>query len=468
MDLHSEDSQITTNTIIKLAKKASYKIQVLPETIKETRNLLEKKAETIEKVNIFSAQKKHTIEAGCARRKIKRQELLVYAERIEEFLKGKEIEIISEEINASLMQGLEKTEIYKTLSKRPFNIDGVSHDAAAMNYIKSIRNPEARNFSEVDAFFVTDTTGFLENKITQTTQLPYIIRAEELLNVLWLSNPMFDSNVIISNVSRMMTLHLDQKLPDKEMLRRIDEKIEKFSDLGLDKEACVELALNIAEVDTKQLVELLNIDEKDKFNEMLLEMAVTSRKIKDEKERERIKEYDELLVYLEEEKQIEKGEAIAAMEKKIIDIRSQYDDFSRIKEREHLDDLLVRDSETKSLIEEDIIAIKARCKRKERIVFMPIIVLIIIGLLYIILAKVINDWQNVEPWTYIISLIPIIFAGILYIFTGKSISYKKAINNIKEFINHNDISILRSKENELNIVNKRIEELNRRKLQIIE
>ncbi|KYC46410.1 MAG: hypothetical protein AMQ22_02148 [Candidatus Methanofastidiosum methylothiophilum] len=468
MDLHSDDSYITTDTILKLSQRAGYKVQVLPETIKETRNLLEKKAEKIEKVNIFSSQKKHTIEGGCARRKISRSELLVYAERIETFLEGRDIEVISEEVNNKLLQDLENTDIYKNLMKRPFNIEGVPHDAVAMNYIKSIRNPSARNISEVNAFFVTDTIGFMENKITQHTRLPYAIRAEELLNILWLANPILDSSILISNIARMMTLHLDKKLPDKDMLRRIDEKIEKFADLGLDKEACAELALNVAEIDTKQLNALLDIDEKEQFNEKLLEMAIDAKKSRDEKEKQRIKEYDELLIFLEEEKQIEKGEALAAMEKSISDMKSEYDDFARLREKEHIDELLIRDAEALKNINETIFDLTELIRKRERLIFTPFVLLSVAGIIAFILNNVIPDWQNTEPFIYIIELIPLIITAVIYIITGKTIKFSESISNIKKIINRRNLYKLHNKESDKNNIEERIRNLKRKKDSIID
>jgi len=468
MDLHSEDSLITTNAILKLADKAGYKLLVLPETIKETRNLLERKAEIIERVNIFSSQKKHTIEGGCARRKIRCQELLVYAERIEAFLSGKWIKIVNDDINNELMADLKNTEIFKILIKRPFNIEGVPHDAAAMNYIKRIRNPDARNINEVDAFFVTDTAGFLENKITQSTRLPYVIRAEELLNILWLANPILDSSILISNIARMMTLHLDKKLPDKDMLCRIDEKIEKFGDLGLDKEACVELALNIAEVDTRQLNALLNIDEKDQFNEKLIEMALDARRSKDDKEKQKIKEYDELLVFLEEKKQIEKVEALAAMQKSIIDMRSDYDDYARLKEKEHIDELLVRDSEALGHVNDEIRDLQDKCIKRIRFAFTPFIALSIIGIVIFLLLKVIPNWQSAAPWTYAIGFIPIITTAIIYVFTGRNIKYSDAIDNIKMKINKKVLERIKVREIEKGKIEKRMADLLSKKDRIID
>lgn len=75
MDLHSEESFVTTSAILALAQKGSFTLEALPETIKETKNLLVKKAAKLDKITIFSSQRKHTIEAGCARRKLR---VLIY------------------------------------------------------------------------------------------------------------------------------------------------------------------------------------------------------------------------------------------------------------------------------------------------------------------------------------------------------------------------------------------------------
>lgn len=468
MDLHSEDSLVTTEAILKIAVRSGYKLQVLPETLKETTNLLKHKADVISKVNIFSSQKKHTVEYGCARKKIKRDELLVYAERVREFVEGKEIEIVSEEKNAELCNGIETTDIYQSLIRRPFNKEGVPHDAVAMKYVREIRNPTARNISEVDAFFVTDTAGFLENKVTSSTRLPYVIRAEELLNILWLASPVFDSSMIISNIARIMTLHLDKKLPDKEMLRRIDEKLDKFADLGLDLEACAALAINIAEADSRQLNDLLDIDEKGQFKEKILELALAAKASKDENDKRRIKEYDELLVFLEEEKELERTEALVAMEQGLLDMRSKYDDYSRLQERKHNEELLVRDREVLVNIDETINDLNGRCLNRERLVFSPFIIASVCGLIYLAVTKIIPHWSSAAPFTYIIGLAPLVFTGLIYVLTGRTIKWSTAIERIRQQINKTLYPKIDQRKSDRERVRKRIGELEKRIANIIE
>jgi hypothetical protein len=459
MNLHSEESYSSTEMILELSNKAGYVVEVLPETIKETQNLLERKSREIDRITIFSSQRPHTIEAGCARRKITGQVLSVQKDRLEYFLLNRGVKIISNEQNNKLLHNVESTEIYKKLKDRPFNKDGVIHDAIAMNYIKEIRNKDARNFNEIDAFFVTDTSGFLENKVTISTKLPYIIRAEELLNILWLSNPIMDSTILTSNVSRMLTVFLDKKLPNKEMLSRIDEKIENLQDYDLDEEACVNLAINIAEVDTRKLTELINTEEKEVIKEKIYELASMAIKSRKEEEEKRNKEFGELLVYLEEENKIEKKEAMDAREKDLNVMNLLYDERMRNKEKEHNDELMARDKEAIENIDNDIAMLNEQVEKNSHGIFSLAIILGLAGLAFIVIYKIIPFWQIYEPIVWAVGLLPCFIYGIMYVIVGHTIKPDEAIKNIKRLFNKDLFERLAKKEKEKENVLKRYNQL---------
>lgn len=448
MDLHSEESHISTETILELSKRAGYTVEVLPETIKETQNLLERKSREIDRITIFASQRPHTIEAGCTRRKITSQTLLIQSDRLEYFLLDNGVKVISDEKNKKLLYEVKNTDIYEKIKNRPFNKDGVIHDAVAMNYIKEIRNKNARNFSEVDAFFVTDTSGFLENKVSTSVQLPFVIRADELLNILWLSNPIMDSTFLTSNILRIMTVFLEKKLPDKEMLARIDEKIENLKEYGLDENACVNLAINIAEIDTRQLTELINIEEHELFVEKISELALNAMKSKRTEEERKNKEFGELLEYLEDEKKIEKKEAMDLRERELSTMVSLYDERMRNKEKEYITELKLRDEELIKNIDNDIADINRQIEKRTHVVFSFIVFTWLAGIIFVILNKIIPSWQIFEPVIWAIGLLPHAFSGILYIAIGHTINFNEAKRNIKYFINKNALEKVKQKEME--------------------
>jgi hypothetical protein len=299
----------------------------------------------------------------------------------------------------------------------------------------------------------------MENKISLSTKLPYVIRAEELLNILWLSNPILDSTILVSNMSKMLTIYLDKRLPNKEMLERIDDKIEMYKELGLDEKSCVNLAMNIAELDTQRLTELINIDEQEMFKNKLVELAEEAIKLRNQRENKRDNEFGALLSYLEEEKKMEKKEAIEARENELNAMSSLYDERMRNKEKDYLTELISRDDEIIKTINREISGLQNSINRRTHRIFSFIIVSGLLGLTFIVLFKIVPRWDIFEPIIWAIGLFPIYISGFLYVIMGKNIRPKKAIENVEHFINKSFFLEMESKKTEKNIVIKRHDEL---------
>ena len=430
MDLQSEDSYITTDTILTIAMKAGYKFQILPETIKEIKNLITRKARFIGRsTNLFSSQRPHTIENGCARRQLTSSDLLLYAKKCEDFLQNRSIEIISEEKNNELSLGIEATEIYKNLSGRPFNKYGIKHDAMAMKYVKALRKKNVHSFAEVNSFFVTDTDGFNENKVSIETSLPYLIRAEELLNILWLSNPICDSSILTTNLSKIMTMHLYKKLPDKKMLSSIDAKIAKYSGLSLNKKDCTDIALNLAHTDSKKLKELLEIedDNEEGFNSKLQEIAKDTIQKKQAQEKKEAETYEQLLDMIMDESYL--------VNQKMSELRGTYDNAFAEAEKRHLEEIIKRDEDNLQTLTKQIAKLNGESKKRSFVVFSITAMLLILGLIVISFGYIFPEWEESQVFLFFVSKSVFWIAIVFYILTGKSINVFTARENIANIIN---------------------------------
>ena len=84
LDLNTPESTHTCNTLLKIGKQQGFKIQVLKETIEETTNLLEVKAENFDKLFLQKKVKSEDIYNACERRCLSRADL----ERITDGLGG--------------------------------------------------------------------------------------------------------------------------------------------------------------------------------------------------------------------------------------------------------------------------------------------------------------------------------------------------------------------------------------------
>ena len=462
MNLQSEESFITTDTILTIALNAGYKFQILPETIQEIKNLITRKARFLGKsTNLFCSQRPHTIENGCARRQLTPSDLLIYVKKCEDFLKSKSIEIISEDKNNELSLGIETTEIYKKLSGRPFNKDGIKHDAMAMKYVKNLRKKNVNCFAEVNSFFVTDTDGFNENRVSIETSLPYLIRAEELLNILWLSNPICDSSVLSTNLSKIMTMHLYKKLPDKKMLSSIDAKIAKYSGLSLNRKDCADIALNLAHTDSKKLKELLDIEDgnEEGFNNKLQEIAKDTIQKKKAQEKQDADTYGQLFDMVMDESYSVKQE--------MSQLRDTYDNAFAETEKRHLEDIIQRDEDNLQMLVKQMANLNRESKKRSTVFFSIVASFLILGLIVIYISYIFPEWEKSQVFLFITSRAVFWIAFVFYIITGKSINVRTARKNIATIINRKLNIEIAEMQTQIQSKEKLIEENKERALNIL-
>ncbi len=424
-DLHSEEAFITCSTIVKIAKKCKYNLLVLPETINEIKNLIRRKSENMNNFYLFYGQIDHSIEGGCLRRNISSSELRIYETKAEDIIQNLGIDIIDFQINEQYKKLALKSNIYEILLKRTFNKDGILHDAVAQVYVSSFRSGNEESFSEIKSFFVTDTRGYHENKINAGTKLPLMIRAEELLNILWLTCPIADNLVLQSNISRIMALSLEKHLPDKEMLKRIDFRIQKFSKIPFSEKDCLDLAMNISKEDTNQLEQLIDEEEDSIFIEKFSELLMKARKDKSIKEEDTKKDFDITLKLFQENekmKQIDK-------ENKII---SNFDVKLMETKKDDLRKLINSDNDKISLITH----IKKDITKSINGWFIFIVLTLIAVntylLIYLTKKFIVPNWENISPYSILIPFLPFILSLLLILLFGKTINPSDALIFLKK------------------------------------
>ena len=411
LDLHSVESKLNCDEIISIANKYKYDLWVLPETLQEVRNLLKKKAETVSKINIFVSQDLNTIEHGCYRRNISGSDLELISTKLEKILLQDQIHVVSKAENRRLFEKAPSSDIYQKLKDRPFNQDGIIHDVMAQLFVRSLRKKDEEGFSETSAFFVTDTHGYVENKITSKTQLPYIIRAEELLNILWLLNPTNNSIISRANISRVFSLFIDRKLPGRDILNKLDRRIRGIQSVPIDIQDCVNIAVNLSVLDSKELEELYSIEEDSALKEKLVELSIIATKKKDIEIQEGIKSANQVIAFLEEKKKKEtyekektkatlvRRENELAEKKKEINIREL-----RLKV-EHLTILKERDEEELKEIDDRLITLGNRKDKRRNNLSISLACLITISIIVIGIIYIIPNWDMIEPIHFIFVLI---------------------------------------------------------------
>ena len=469
-DLHSEISKTTCDEIISAAKRFAFKVQVLQVTVEEIKNLLKKKAKLIRQIPLCRAQNPNSIDHGCYRRKMSGRDLMLYENKVVKILKEYQIEVISRSKYNISEADLNKSQIYQKLSKRPFNQDGIRHDTIVMEYVSQLRGSNDAEFRDTKALFVTDSHGYVENRINISTKLPYMIRAEELVNILWLLNPTAGSKITHIMISRVFSSFLEKRLPSKETLAQLDERIQSMEGLLIDQDDCRDIMVNLAVIDGRQLTQLIENNDDEIFSSQMAELAQQARKRKLMEEQDEQARIQSLIDKIKEKYEAEvvaltldKDQATQKLKlenfNQLNKVKSDSDSVRLREKVSSLSALRGRDQEEKEKLESDLMQPETRVDRIQFLIKRVVLFLLvpIVGLVTFLI--ILPHWNFLEPILWGVNFLIIIVIALVPTI-GKSINPDLAFERIAKRICHQDARRIESNRPRINILQKRIDESN--------
>ena len=192
LDLNTPESTTTCRQLLKIASSFGYSLRVLKETIKETTDLLLKKAEYFDKSFLPKLINPEDIYKACERRNLNRNDLERIADNLENILVD-EYSILQIPYTVKY-QNLAKSSTEYAEFKKIRNTDFAAlHDIMALYYVREKRGKKKiKHFEDVNCWFVNnainhDNSDYVGYKLRGYQ--PEIIRADELLCVLWFIKP---------------------------------------------------------------------------------------------------------------------------------------------------------------------------------------------------------------------------------------------------------------------------------------
>jgi len=399
LDLNTPESTHTCKKLLEICKKIGYDFKVLNETIEETRNLLNSKANNIDSAVIIRHINKEDIYNACERRKLTRTDLDRITDNLETTFVDFGINIIPH--TESLFKKAKFSNEY-TLLKQYRNSDRAAlHDAAAIIYVKDKRGKRIKEFENVNCWFVNnsithenDSENF--NPIlnpSQTEYQPEIIKVDDLLNVIWLSNPSINTSLpndelIDIGLTSLVASTLNEALPKVRIIKELDINIQKYRNESISDKDVLLLSTRIANGQVKNIEKLSELAKNDskKFNESIKEEARKQETI----ENERNARFEDLLSKLED-KYNELGDY-----KKTFDKRKSKE-IESIKEKSQTE-LSRKDDEIKKLKEENI-----RLENKRRKVLREEYI-----------KNALKSWRN-ESWLYFTIFITLLIISLIWL-----------------------------------------------------
>ena len=268
LDLNTSESTHTCNTLIVIAKQQGYKLTILKETIDEIKCLLVRKAEGLNKSFLVKSIYTEDIYNACERRGLTKMDL-------ERIIDNIEVKILKYGINKATnteqikKDALESSDYAYYKSKRTSDISA-KHDSIAAYYVKEKRgHKRIKDFVDVNCWFVNNaiSRGFDKNSFEKAFQ-PEIIKADDLLSILWLSNPKV-SQLIPSGdmadigLSSLVSMTFTESLPKTSIIKEFEENIQKYGKEDISPKDIIRLATRIADKQLIDIEELNKIASKD-------------------------------------------------------------------------------------------------------------------------------------------------------------------------------------------------------------
>ncbi|WAC02354.1 hypothetical protein N7U66_01015 [Lacinutrix neustonica] len=288
IDLNTPESTHTCRTLLEIAKKQNFKIRVLKDTIEETTNLLETKARFFDKSFLQKKVNPEDVYNACDRRNLNKTDLERIADNLETTLGKLEISII---YNTDKLKGEAKyTEEYKIFDSLRASKKSALHDAIAILHIKKARKKRFRDFDKVNAWFVNNSASIEGNNIfMKNGYQPETIKADDLLNILWLSNPTVNKaieghDLADIGLTSTLSLTLNSNLPKSHILRELDDNIHKYAKEDISDTDIIRVATRITNKqlkDIEELNELAEQEDKTLFVKRLEEEANKQKKIEE-------------------------------------------------------------------------------------------------------------------------------------------------------------------------------------------
>ncbi|SCY73809.1 hypothetical protein SAMN02927916_3111 [Flavobacterium anhuiense] len=285
LDLNTPESTHTCRTLIKVAQANNYTISVLKATIEETENLLKNKALNFDKSFLQKKINPEDVYNACDRLKITKADLERISDNITRELTKFKINILHH--HDKITNEAKFTTEYEELKKFRNSDISALHDATAILYVRKKRVKPIKEFEKANCWFVNNSSSYfgdslnLKNGFQSTT-----IKADDLLNILWLSSPslnkQFDSDDLVNiGLTSTISLTLNKNLPKSRVLKELDENLCKYAQEEISDDDIVRIAKRIANkqlTDIEELNSLANTN-KEEFIKKLNDEADKQKEI---------------------------------------------------------------------------------------------------------------------------------------------------------------------------------------------
>lgn len=402
IDLNTEDSYNVCNQLFDICNRMGFRFTILFTTVDEIKSLLNNRVIDFKNKEFIGSIKTADIFNACIRKNLDKTQLERIKDNIFRIINDKNIVIINEQQIKDIVIKAKKSITYKELLDIRHTEESALNDAIAIEYVKHKRGHNIKEFSEVECWLLHNSFNKYEFNHALDLHSRLTIGSNELLVLLWLSNPS-QVNINTSILSKgalntYITKYRRAKIPSKEALKIIKSRADKAKEVGDISER------DLFRVTVRMSEGQLRADEIDHINNLSdNEFAEHFKQFTKEDE-------DQLLSI--SDKLIQKDHKINTLEEKIISLKnenilkqnSQLEETNKLKKKIYEIEL-INYNEKKNIFINDA---KKKLLIKSRI-FCFIYVITILGIIIYYLLSM-NNKDTIPQWiALIVSILAIVF-----------------------------------------------------------
>lgn len=396
INLNTEDAYHTCNQLFSLCQQLGFRFTMLNSTVNQIKVLLSNRINDFVNRDFIGSVRAADVFNACIRNNIDKTGLERIKDNITRMIDEKGILVIKDAQILDIIDKAKKSAEYKELiQKRQYNADSALNDIVAKLYVERKRGIDIREFVDVKCWFLHNSYSPYDYSYGHKVHERYLISANELLVLLWLSCPASGQKIKINDITKSglasyITTYRRSKTPTRETLKIIKKRIDAVAADGLITEKdtfnlCIRMAeghLTQAQVDESLVPETITDEQ---FAAKLKEFSQQEESNKLQQKQKNDKQISELTSQIEQKDgQIQNlSERIQSLEEK---------EYQRQKNK-YVDDLidqLKRDTWINVIIVGIVIALCFVNEYYKQV--LPTIVSVIIAVLATLATTFVTSW----------------------------------------------------------------------------
>lgn len=238
INLNTEDAYHTCNQLFALCQQLGFRFTILNSTVNQIKILLSNRINDFASRDFIGSVRAADVFNACIRNNIDKTGLERIKDNITKMVDEKGILVIKDAQIADIIEKAKKSPEYKELKQKRQNADSALNDIVAKMYVERKRGNDIREFVDVKCWFLHNSYSPYDYSYGQKVHERYLISANELLVLLWLSSPANGQKIKINDITKSglasyITTYRRSKTPTRETLKIIKKRIDAVTADGL-------------------------------------------------------------------------------------------------------------------------------------------------------------------------------------------------------------------------------------------